>query len=153
MLVSCIYMGTSLLKSIKLIIARVKATSNDKDPALPGAALYRSEGATLKRVATFRYEFARRKDFGSFLGNYPDYGNDFAHTNVIPMSIGADATLAKLTRPLFVVATKEGCHKRDEERFSHSPVSYRESGCSSLKKTLEVSDFSVGRIAVVHWFD
>jgi hypothetical protein len=140
-------------KGSAFIVARVKASSDNKDPGLPGAALYRSEGATLKRVALFSYKFVTWQDFGSYLGNYADYGNDFAHTNVIPMSIGADATLANLARPLFVVATKEGCHKSQYERFSQPPVSYRESECSSLKETLEVNDFNTGRIAVVHRLD
>lgn len=140
-------------KGSAFIVARVKASSTNKDPGLPGAALYRSDGATLKRVATFSYEFVRWQDYGSYLGNYDDYGNDFAHTDVIPMSIGADAALANLARPLFVVATKEGCHKRQYDRFHQPPVSYRASECSSLKETLEVSDFKTGGIAVVHRLD
>ena len=140
-------------KGASFIVARVKAASDNKDPGLPGVALYRSEGATLKRVAAFRYEFVRWKDFGSYLGNYSDYSNDFAHTNTIPMSIGADAEIANLARPLFIVATKEGCHKRNYERFHNPPVSYIEASCSNLKEILEVSDFSNGQIAVVHRLD
>jgi hypothetical protein len=136
-------------KGSAFVVARVKALSENKNPALPGVALYRAEGATLQRVASFSYEFVRWRDYGSYLGNYADYSNDFAHTNVIPLSIGANATLANLERPLFVVGTKDGCHKRSEDRFRHPPVSYYEAGCASLKETLEVGDFSTGRLALL----
>ena len=140
-------------KGSAFIVARVKVTSNNKNPSLPGVALYRSEGATLKRVANFGYEFGSWKDYGSYLGNYSDYGNDFAHTNAILMSIGADAELSALTRPLFLVATKEGCYSRNYERFRNPPVSYVGGNCSSLKEALEISDFSDGRLALVHRLD
>jgi hypothetical protein len=140
-------------KGAAFIVARVKVTSDNKNPGLPGVALYRSEGATLKRVAMFGYEFVRWKDYGSYLGNYSDYGNDFAHTNVIPMSIGADAELASLTRPLYLVATKEGCHSRNYERFRNPPVSYAGGDCAGLKDTLEAGDFGDGKLALVHRLD
>lgn len=140
-------------KGSAFVVARVKASSENKNPALPGVALYRAEGATLQRVASFSYEFVRWRDYGSYLGNYADYGNDFAHTNVIPLSIGANATLANLARPLFVVGTKDGCHKRSEDRFRQPPVSYYEAECASLKETLEVSDFSTGRLALLQRLD
>lgn len=141
-------------KGSAFIIARVKAASTNKDPSLPGVALYRSEGAVLRKVASFGYEFVRWKDYGSYLGNYSDYGNDFAHTNAIPMTIGADAEVANLKRPLFLVATKEGCYKRDYERFRNPPVSYiGGSGCTALKDSLQAADFGEGRLALVHRLD
>jgi len=140
-------------KGAAFILARAKVESSHKDPKLPGVALYSGDGAQLKRVANFSYEFVRWKDYGSYLGNYNDYGNDFAHTNVIPMTIGAESDLASLKRPLYLVATKEGCHSRSEKRFGTPSVSYFGGNCGGLKETLEVADFSDGQLSLVHRLD
>ncbi len=140
-------------KGAAFILARVKVESSHKDPKLPGVAVYSSDGAQLKRVANFSYEFVRWKDYGSYLGNYIDYGNDFAHTNVIPMSIGAESELGNLKRPLYLVATKEGCHSRREKRFGTPSISYYGGDCAGLKEILEVGDFSDGRLSLVHRID
>lgn len=84
--------------------------------------------------------------------NNSNYGNDFAHVSTLPMTIGASIDDAKATRPLFIVATRTGCHDGDYARFDNPPVTYIEVGCKELKDSLDAADFKDGRL-VVHRID
>lgn len=132
----------------KWVTARVNISSRDKDPSLPGVAVYVESGKTLRRVGEMWYRFARWDDYGSYLGNHADYRNDFAHTATIPFSLGSSVNDNERS-PLYVVATTEGCHARDYDRFSNPPVSYMPRNCSSLKSELGAEDFKDGSLAVL----
>lgn len=111
-------------------------------PELPAAGLYWANGASLEKLGDFKIEFARWEDFGTYLGNYPDSRNDFAKTQTITFNLGVqinDEVLKK--RPLYVVATKNGCIKRSYEGF-RNPPEYYTGTCAMLKQSLNLNDFT-----------
>ena len=124
---------------ISMTVTAGKGVSN---PKMPGAALYWADGTTLKKLGDFTIEFTRWESYATYLGNYSDSRNDFAKVSTIPFTLGvqiSDEDAKK--RPLYVVATKDGCIDRDYERFRNPPVFYRGT-CSPLKSTLTVNDFT-----------
>lgn len=137
-------------KGKKFLLVKATVASNSKEPLLPGIAAYVADGAVLTRLGNLRYRFARWQDYGSFLGNHADYRNDFAHTHKIPFSLGValgDEQLGR--RPIYLVATREGCHTRTYERLAQPPVHYVPGTCASLKPALTVDDFKNGSLAVL----
>ncbi|WP_157421939.1 hypothetical protein [Acidovorax sp. Root219] len=131
-------------RDTKFVVANLSATAKKgvTDPELPGYAIYRPDGKTLRKIADFSVEFSRWGDYGSYLGNHHDTGNDFAKTSTITFAIGAQVTDEYLgTKPLYIVSTAGGCMKRRYDRFSNPPVSY--SGyCSELADVLSQDDLA-----------
>lgn len=129
----------------------VTAAKGVSNPDLPGAALYWADGATLKKLGDFSVEFTRWESYATYLGNYSDSRNDFAKVQTIPFALGVQITDEEVKkRPLYVVATKEGCIGRRYERF-RNPPDYYLGVCTPLKSTLTVKDFidSDGKLAVI----
>ena len=129
----------------------VTAGKGVSNPDLPGAALYWADGATLKKLGDFSVEFTRWESYATYLGNYSDSRNDFAKVQTIPFALGVQITDEEVKkRPLYVVATKEGCIGRRYERF-RNPPDYYLGVCTPLKSTLTVKDFtdSDGKLAVI----
>ena len=124
---------------ISMTVTAGKGVSN---PEMPGAALYWADGAKLKKLGEFAIEFTRWESYATYLGNYSDSRNDFAKVQTIPFTLGVqiDDEDAK-KRPLYVVATKDGCINRGYERFKNPPDFYR-GACLPLKSTLTASDFT-----------
>lgn len=120
----------------------VTAGKDDRNPDMPGTALYWADGATLRKIGDFDIRFARWESFATYLGNYSDSRNDFAKVQTIPFVLGVQVSddLAK-KRPLYVVATKSGCISRGYARFKQPP-DYYSGECSALKSTLELDDFT-----------
>ncbi|MBD7962148.1 hypothetical protein [Comamonas avium] len=120
----------------------VTAGKGVNNPEMPGAALYWADGATLRKLGEFSIEFTRWESYATYLGNYSDSRNDFAKVQTIPFTLGvqiSDEMISK--RPLYVVATKDGCIGRGYERFRNPPDFYR-GVCSPLKSTLTTQDFT-----------
>lgn len=112
------------------------------NPEMPGAALYWADGATLIKLGDFAVEFTRWESYATYLGNYSDSRNDFAKVQTIPFTLGVQIDNESVRkRPLYVVATKDGCIRRGYERFKNPPDFYR-GACSPLKSTLTVNDFT-----------
>jgi len=141
-------------KGRKFVTATVTVNSRSKDPLLFGIGAYVANGATLTHVGKVRYRFIRWRDYGSFLGTQADFRNDFAHNSRIPFSIGVSVADDELKRrPLYLVATREGCHRRLYERFGQPPIQYVPGNCNSLKPTLTMADFKDGSLAVIKRLD
>lgn len=141
-------------KGRKFVTATVTVSSRSKDPLLYGIGAYVANGATLTHVGKVRYRFIRWRDYGSFLGTQADFRNDFAHSSRIPFSIGVSVADEELRRrPLYLVATREGCHRRLYERFGQPPIQYVPGNCNSLKPTLTIADFKDGSLAVIKRLD
>ena len=141
-------------KGQRMVTARVNVTTSNKDPALFGIGAYVADGATLRQVGTLRYRFARWADFGAFLGTHADFGNDFARSSRIPFTVGVAVNEDDLKRrPLYLVATREGCHKKLFDRQLQPPIHYMAGECASLKKALTVDDFQDGALAVLKRID
>lgn len=140
-------------KGSSFITSKISIFSKSKDPKLPGIGVYVSDGSKLKKIGAVEYRFARWDDFGSYLGNNADYRNDFAHSTSIPFSTGVELVDSQIKKPLYLVATKEGCNTRSEERFHQPPVWYFASGCTTLKDELTIEDFKDETLGVVRRMD
>lgn len=127
----------------RYIVASMKVTAakDIHDPKLPGIALYSANGSNLRKLQDFDVRLARWEDYATYLGNYSDSRNDFAKNATVLFSIGAAIANEDLKkRPLYMVATTEGCVERSYARFNNPPVSYYGS-CSDLAGTLTLDDF------------
>jgi len=98
------------------------------------------------------YEFRRWSSYGSYIGLYHDFKNDFAHTAAIPFTAAAsiDADVAK--KPFAVVATGLFCHSRGEQ-IGQPEVVYRKSPGCGRKDTLSTEDFNTGAYRVLAFFN
>jgi hypothetical protein len=141
-------------KGQRWLTATVAVKSRSKDPALFGIAAYAADGATLTQVGSFRYRFVRWLDFGAVLGNHADFRNDFSHSARIPFTVGTALNQDDWRRrPLYLVVTREGCHRLRQDRLLQPPLHYVPESCASLKKTLTVEDFRDGSLAVLKRLD
>lgn len=141
-------------KDHKMLVARMNVSSRLKNPTLFGLAAYVPDGNKLVKVGDLRYRFARWGSYGAFLGTTTDYGNEFTHRSRIAFTAAvsvADEELRK--KPLYLVATKEGCHVRHFERFGQPQVAYMPVDCGTLKPSLTLDDFKGGSLAVVKRLD
>ncbi len=125
----------------KHVLARIRISSESKNPKLPPVLAYQFFDGKLILLGTLGYEFRRWKDYGSFLGNYADYGNDFAHSKTIPFNLGYETSEDNLkTGRVYVVMKKTGCFNRENKDFGNPEVQYTMGICTP-KSSLEVSDF------------
>jgi hypothetical protein len=141
-------------KDRKMLVARMNVSSKQKDPSLFGLAAYVPDGNKLTKVGDMRYRFSRWGSYGAFLGTTTDYSNEFSHRSRIPftaaVSVGDDEVKK---RPIYLVATKEGCHVRHFERFGQPQVAYMPVDCATLKPSLTADDFKGGALAVLKRLD
>lgn len=124
----------------KYITAAMKITSQDKNPKLPQLAIYSISGDTMFKVGYFDTEFARWKDYGTYLGNTHDFGNDFAKTSSVRFKIGEEVSEDIVKGPYALIMKKENGLSRNYDRFGNPPVSY--TGYVSYPSTLKLEDFT-----------
>lgn len=122
------------------LVAKVTITAGINDPKLPPISAYKVVGGQLEFLGTLEYEFVRWKDYGSYLGNYADYGNDFAHSESIPFSCGLQVSNEDLASEIFVVVKGGECFTRSTSRLIMPPVKYEKSRCNEAT-TLHIDDF------------
>lgn len=123
------------------LVAKVNITSKENYPDLPPIIAYQLVSGKLEKIGTLSYKFARWKDYGSYLGNYADYGNDFAQTPTVYFSCGLNLSEdVAYKKPIFVVVQNKGCFTRKTEDFETPSVKYVEGSCTS-KSTLSIEDF------------
>lgn len=123
------------------IMARISVTSENNNPSLPPILVYQMNNGELKYLGTQGYKFRRWKDYGSYLGNYADYGNDFSHSKTIPFNCGVELSNDDLkSGTIYVVLKKQGCFNRTKVDYGNPEIAYRESSCSP-KRILKVEDF------------
>ncbi len=123
------------------ILARVSITSKSNDPSLPPILVYQMNNGELKLLGTLRYEFRRWEDYGSYLGNYADYGNDFAHSKTIRFSCGVELSNEDLkSGNIYIILKKQGCFNRTKNEYGNPEIAYRKGNCNP-KVNLKVDDF------------
>ncbi|WP_272022153.1 hypothetical protein [Olleya namhaensis] len=123
------------------IMARVSVTSEDNNPSLPPILVYQMNNGELQYLGTQGYKFRRWKDYGSYLGNYADYGNDFSHSKTIPFNCGIELSNDDLINgTIYVVLKKQSCFNRTKVDYGNPEIAYQESSCSP-KRILKVEDF------------
>ena len=127
-------------RGTKYVVLQVNVSStNDKDPKLFPVAVYRVVGNKMERVADFSYAFRRWHDYGSYLGNYGDSGNDFAKSKTVEFSLAAQVGDTYLKQPLLVIASDEQCVERRNRSLAPA-VAYIALDCTSLKQELSLSE-------------
>jgi len=132
----------------KHVLVRLSISSESKNPELPPVLAYQYFDGKLLLLGTLRYEFRRWKDYGSYLGNYADYGNDFAHSKTIPFNLGFETSEDNLKSGLvYVVMKKTNCFTRENKDFGRPVVQYKMRKCAA-KSSLEVKDFEKDYILI-----
>lgn len=123
----------------KYITTVMEVTSNNKNPNLPQLAVYKISGESMIRVENFKTEFARWKNYGTYLGNYHDKDNDFAKVSTVPFKIGVEVPDEIVKGPYAIILKKENILFRVYDRFETPPVSYE--GNVNYPDTLTIDDF------------
>lgn len=131
-------------RGLQYVIAELAVTSSAHDPLLPPIDLYRVDGGRLTYLSTMAYEFYRWDDYGSYLGNNADYGNDFAHTETIRFTAAAEVADSVLAGPLMVFVGEQGCFARTRNEFGNPEISYQRRSCN-LAPSLTVDTAEQGR--------
>jgi hypothetical protein len=127
-------------RATRFIVLRVNISSKaSKNPELFPVAVYKVSGEKLEHIANFSYAFRRWHDYGSYLGNYSDYGNSFAKSNTVRFTLAAQVSDADLKVPLMVIASNEQCVERINRDLPPA-VAYFDLSCKSLKQELSLSD-------------
>ncbi|ROQ53792.1 hypothetical protein [Pseudomonas putida] len=148
------YEYRSAERGSKYITAKVTYSSKSKDPRLAPLVVYASNGGELKRLGVMGFEFVSWSNYATFLGNYHDDANDFAHKASIRFSMGLQVPNEAITKPLYIVASSSGCADRSSDRFGNPPVSYSTYSCDqAAPSVLRASDFKEGRFGIVKRID
>lgn len=134
------YFYRSADRGNKYITAAMKITSDSKDPKLPQLAVYKISGDSMTWEGNFTTEFARWDDYGSYLGNDHDFGNDFAKTNSVRFKIGKEVSEEIVKGPYALIMKIENALNRNYERFDNPPISYI--GSVDYPYTLRLEDFT-----------
>lgn len=132
----------------KYISARITITSEEKDPKLPVFYAYTVAGDKLQYEGHFILRFARWRDYGTYLGNYNDNGNDFSKTSAIPFKIGIEVSDKVASEPLVILCRKQNCMVRNYNSLSNPPVSYSIGGGCTYDTTLTIDDLKKGYAVV-----
>jgi len=123
------------------ILAKISIISEITNPSLPPVLVYKMKDGELILLDKMEYEFRRWEDYGSYLGNHADYGNDFSHSKTIPFNLGVELSNDDLVNgEIYVAIQNMGCFVREVGRFSRPPVKYKSLNCGT-KSTLKINDF------------
>ncbi len=122
------------------VLASMSVTSSSKEPNLPTLAIYSINGDQMNREGIMEVRFAYWQDYGHYLGNYPDYGNDFAKTSTIRFKLGDEVSTELTTKPYAIVLKKTNVLSKKYDRYKNPPVSY--SGYIDYPYKLSLDDFT-----------
>ena len=122
------------------VTASMSVTSSSKNPDLPTLAVYSIKGDRMNREGIMEVRFSQWKDYGTYLGNSSDYGNDFAKTSTIQFKLGVEISSEITQKPYAVVLKKSNGLSRKYDRYENPPVSY--SGSVSYPYILSLDDFT-----------
>jgi len=135
------YRYSSAERGSKYVLARISISSKINNPSLPPILVYQLINGKLHLLGTLQYRFRRWENYGSYLGNYTDYGNSFAHSKTIPFNLGLELSNKHLkNKVIFIVLKKTNCFIRHYEEFHTPQIKYIKKGCKP-KKILKVKDF------------
>ena len=85
----------------------ITVSSKGQNPELPSVEAWTVEEGQARRVCTFEWKFHRWDDYGSYLGNYHDSGNDFAKSDTVKFTVGHQLSDESLAGFLIVGVRKE----------------------------------------------
>lgn len=130
----------------KFVTAAMSIKSTDKDPNIPEFAVYSVNGDKMKFVGKFRTEYARWRDYGTYLGNYHDTSNDFAKVSTVKFKLGAEVSESVTSTAFAIVCKKENGLVSAYNRYENPPMSWK--GSVSYPSSLSVMDFENNYILV-----
>ncbi len=107
------------------MIARVAISADSKDPQLPPISVICLDNNKLSVLGDLSYSFVKWESYGDFLGNYADYGNDFAHTKTIGFNCAHEMADSFLKKTIFIAVKNDNVYGRHEDRFGEPPITYR----------------------------
>ncbi len=108
----------------KYLVSVATITSGAKNPVLPGIYAYYVDSSGIFLATDFKYEFYFWSDYGSYLGNYHETGNDFAYTETIRFDLGAVVREEYLKYPILILASNDGRFSRNNKYLGNPPVEY-----------------------------
>ncbi len=114
--------------------------SSSKNPELPQFAVYTIAGKTMSLESTFKTEYARWSDYGSYLGNYHDSKNDFAKVSTVYFKLGCEVSENVVKGPYAIVVKNENVLTENYDRFKNPPQYW--TGSASYPQTLSIEDFT-----------
>lgn len=121
------------------VLATMSVTSDSHNPDIPTLAVYSIVGDKMKMEQVMRLEFARWEDYGAYLGNHVDFGNDFAKTSTIRFKLGAEVSIETTKKAYAIVLKKYNGLSRKENRYENPAISY--SGNMMYPYSLSLNDF------------
>lgn len=134
------YSYRDAIRGNSFILANVSISSTDHNPDLPPVLVYKLNDGKLRLLGQMKYEFRRWKNYGSYLGNHADYGNDFSHSKTIPFNLGVQESDTDLDKEIYVVIQKKGCFSRRRKEIGNPEIEYIDSSCHP-KQVLNIEDF------------
>lgn len=113
----------------KFLSFDVSVSSESKNPNLPLFYVYVFEEDKLVRLSGLNgmtYEFYRWDDYGSYLGNDADYGNDFSRTKKIRFDVGEQLEISKYEgKEIYLVMSKKEYAYRRSTLLGNPEIQYR----------------------------
>lgn len=116
-------------KDAQYIYIDYEITSKAKTVKLPALMAF-SICDTFDFIGVLGTEFFKWEDFGSYLGNYHDSGNDFSKRDTVKFTSGIEVSNETLkTSTVLIAALKEPCLVQRNKRFRKPPLYFAEQGC------------------------
>lgn len=143
------YMYTDADRGNKYLSATVSISSKSNSPVLPAVAAYKMNNGKLELIGPMRYKFYRWKDYGTYLGNSHDFGNDFAKTETIRFTVGHQIQGYEKGTKFYIFVKNDPCVLRSEAKYSNPPVAYTNTSCRfsrSLSPALAGTDYTLIKI-------
>lgn len=131
----------------KYVTMSMSVTSTSHNPKLPAFAVYRINGAEMSLVRGFVTRYARWDDYGSYLGNYQDIGNDFSKRSTVRFRLGAEISESVANGPYAIVMYNHNVLTEHYDRWDNPPKSW--SGTAPFSQSLTVDSFQSGNYVLV----
>lgn len=122
------------------VLATMSVTSESHNPDIPTLAVYSINGDKMKIESVMRLEFAQWKDYGAYLGNHVDFGNDFSKTSTIRFKLGAEVPVEITKNAYAIVLKKYNGLSRTNNRYDNPEISYN--GNMMYPHFLSLEDFT-----------
>lgn len=113
------------------VVVDHEVTSKESNPTLPMLVVYflDKEGNVVFE-GDMKTRFYKWGDYGSYIGNYADTGNDFAKRNTIRFSTGIEIKDNDgVDRAILIGLLRRPCLVRTYNRFDRPPVAYSPQQC------------------------
>lgn len=111
-------------RGYKYVLVTMTVTSDINDPKIPDLQIYSINGGEMSRETFFYTNFARWDDYGSYLGNDHDFGNDFAKKGTVKFKLAAEVTDDVISGKFAIICKKENTLKREVNRYGRPAVKY-----------------------------